>query len=168
MSRPSIFTAETLTMARRLREEDGKTFDEISKILGINSTSIKKTAKRENWSNKKSSLNKEEAIKATAKVKEIKQNNREHNEQADELLKKLKEIGIENIKNFGKIALEPLLLKSIKLAMTSNNAKVVSETIKDLIKVIESDALQIEEAERKLTIMIPQIEETYEDPPQAA
>lgn len=164
--RPSIFTPETLAMARRLREEDGKTFTEISKILGINATSIKNMSLKENWSCKKSEERKEYSQKATATVKEIKQNNKEHNEQAEELLNKLKEIGINNIQDFGKLALEPLMLKSIRLAMASSNPKVVSEAIKDVIKIMESEAFALKDTERKLTVMVPALREVYEEPPE--
>lgn len=166
MGRPSIFTTETLALARKLREEDGKTFAEISKILGINDTSIKKAAKKENWSVKKANENKEESIKATDTVKTIKQSNKELNKLADELVNKLQEIGINNIQNFGKLALEPLLLKNIRIALTSNNHKLISETIKDVLKLMESEAFALKDTERKLTVMVPALREVYEDPPE--
>ena len=164
--RPSVFTPENLALARKLREEDGKTFAEISKILGINSTSIKNMAARDNWSSRKSEEKKEESVKATETVNKIKKNNKELNKQADELLAKLKGIGIDNIHNFGKLALEPLMLKSIHLAMSSNNPKVVSEAIKDVLKLMESEAFAMKDTERKLTVMVPALREVYEDPPE--
>lgn len=165
MGRKSVFTPETLALARKLREEDGKTFAEISNILGINVTSIKNMSAKENWSDGKAREKKEEAVKATATITKIKKDNREFNGKADDLLNQLKAIGIENVQNFGKLALEPLFLKSISLAMTTNNPKVVSEAIKDVLKLMESEAFALKETERKLTIMIPQVEEIYEEPP---
>lgn len=164
--RPSVFTPETLALARKLREEDGKTFAEISKILGINCTSIKNMSARDNWSCKKSEERKRDSVKATENINKLKKNNGELNKQASELLEKLKQIGIDNIQNFGKLALEPLMLKSISLAMSSNNPKVVSETIKDLLKLMESEAFALKDTERKLTVMVPALREVYEDPPE--
>lgn len=165
-ARRNHISPEIIATARRLREEEGKTFKEISDILKVKSSTIRNIATKDNWKSGNSEKRKEEAKVATATIKKIKEENKHLNEDAEVLLAKLKDIGIENVLTFGKLALEPLMLRSIRIALTSNCHKTISETVKDIIKLMESEAFALKETERKLTIMVPQIREIYEDPPE--
>lgn len=172
MPRPTAYTKETLALARRLREQDGKTFEEIAKITGISKSSLNRAALKFKWKDAAALEKADDRKNIIAIAKEIKPAARItqpvniSDDDRNQIIEELKDLGLKDPKEFAKKG----LLFAAQLAMREaargdiKALAVCSKTFSTLAEL--TGAFDVNEGDRKLTVMVPAITETYEDPPE--
>lgn len=168
MSRKSIFTPETRAMARRLREEEGKSYAEISRILGINKSSLIRAGAEDNWSNGKAENNR----KAKAEVTKIEHEHRtasvkkQIEPEIEKAIAELEDTGLKNPKEYSLKMLSLSLPKLMRMGQSGDIKCLIAANNAALKMAEATGALTVTEETRKLTVYVPEITEVYDEPPE--
>lgn len=172
MPRTRALTKETLALARRLREQEGKTFDEIAQITGISKPTISRAAKRDKWKDNVSDLVRDNKKNVSSVVRHIKpesgirsQIENMSDDQKKNLIDQMNKL-VDDPKEFAKKGMIAAATMALQQA-TTGDTKAIAVAGKIFSNMAQlTDAFTTTETERRLTVMVPQITETYEDPPE--